>query len=542
MSLAKSSFIFTAGTFISRISGLVRETIIASVFGATGLLDAYLVANRIPNLFREMLAEGALGSAFTKVYSSLCVTDENAAQKLLIDAFRLGLILTIITSILGIIAAPWLVDLMTMFSSDSGRNAEFYHNTIGITRMMFPFLGISILAAIAMGVLQQRGEFFIVAVSPVLLNVGYIVGALVFAKWMTDHGPEWIEALIANRAITGLTIGVLLGGLAHFLAQFYFVWRDLLRGSKWRASKVLWSKEIKHVIRIMAPAAIASSAGTINLLVNTNFATSLEPGSVSWLNYAFRLLQLPVGLFAVAISAAVLPSLSRAIARAGKKVDSVATAELANGVDLILWLMVPCMIVLFIGRLPLIQLIFQHGKFDDYATQKTAEALGCYAFGVVAYGLIKVLTAFYFAVERTKFAMYVSLFSVAVNFAANWYLCQSMEHMGLAAATSVTLTFNAAILLLGLKQEQLVWPWKDTLISLLYLGVAAILALLAQSFCHSWLSGLDLGGLLHHKAGAVTAIIVDGTIVGGVFATVALLRLGWSPKYAIDRIKNFRKR
>ena len=234
MSIAGSSLRFTFGTLGSRITGLLRDAIITGVFGASTALEAFLVANRIPNLFREMLAEGALGSAFTRVYTSVCEDDKARAQVLLCDALRLGAFALLFISLIGIVGAPWLVKSFTFFATDSGRPEQFFSLTINLTRILFPFLGLALLGAIVMGVLHQRSQFFLSAVAPTSLNIGYIVGALVIGPILIKVDAKWFIEFVSDPRIGGLALGVLLGGALHFGVQFFSVWRQLLRHGRWR--------------------------------------------------------------------------------------------------------------------------------------------------------------------------------------------------------------------------------------------------------------------------------------------------------------------
>ena len=296
--------------------------------------------------------------------------------------------------------------------------------------------------------------------------------------------------------------------------------------------------DIRRVLTLMLPAAIAASSGSINVLVNTNFATTLETGSVTWLNYAFRLFQLPVGLFGVAIAAAVLPTLTTTITRAGNRVDQAAGSQLQTALELVSWLMVGCFIFLFVNHMQLVDLLFHHGQFSAASARATGLALQAYCFGVLGYGLLKVLTSFYFAVERTSYAMKVSLLAVVINFVVNWFLVKRYGHIGLATTAACTLTFNAALLMWGLRQHDVRFEWSKILKSMIYIAFALLLACWGQKFCLSALSGLDLGGI---KTESALAIALNGVICVLVFGFFGLIRLGWSPAYVLEQIKNLRR-
>lgn len=475
MSIARSSLKFSVGTLLSRITGMLREMIIASVFGASTYLDAFLIANRIPNLFRDMLAEGALGSAFTKVFTSIYDIESKRALKLFSDFIILSLLLTIIITIIGILFAPYFVSVLTLLTSQTQKGDLFFLNTVNITKVVFPFLGLAILNSIIMGVLYQQNKFFISALSSSLLNIGYIIGATILGYLFFHILPQNIEHKFANRAILGLAIGVLLGGILQIIMQIYFIWKSIIKKCEWTFTiNFLYSKDVKHVIKLMLPAAIASSAGTINILINTNFATMLQTGAVSWLNYAFHLIQLPVGLFGVAIGSVAIPSFTKALSTSNQKVDSKVSQEFQAAIELVLWFMIPSCIFLLLNSLDIVKFLYEHGKFDSFASHKTSQALFAYSFGIVAYGLIKVLTSFYYAVERTSYAMKVSIISILINLIFNILLVKRYGHVGLATTSSITLTINALLLIIGLKPHKLIINKNKLFKTIILLSVGII--------------------------------------------------------------------
>ena len=363
MSLARSSLLFAAGTLLSRITGLVRDRAFLAVFGTSELMSAFVIAFRIPNMLREMLAEGALGSSFTKVYSGLDTIDPVRAQRLLIDALFLMVLVSAFVCSIGIVAAPLIVRLMTA-ENESG--PLLIATATGLTRLLFPFLGFMALGAVVAGALHKKGSFFASASAPVVFNLCNIAGALSFAPLLETHGGPWIETYVAPKSITGLACGVLLGGLGQVLFQAFDLRHEIRKSfHTWRASgwSLPWSPDIKQVIVLMAPMALASGGGQVKTVINNYFATSQGPSAVVWLDSAFRLLHLPVGLFGIAIGSAVLPSLSRALAQAGGIVDGTASREIQKAVELVLWLMTPCFVFLVIHHLDLVRCLYESGRF-----------------------------------------------------------------------------------------------------------------------------------------------------------------------------------
>lgn len=513
MSLAKSSFLFAVGTFLSRLTGVIRESVLAGIFGANILLDSFIVANRIPNLLRELLAEGALGASFTQVFANLKEKDDaQRARLFLIQSLQFFSLLIILICILGMIFAPQIVRAMTLFSTESIQHESFLHNTVGLTRILFPFIAFMTIGAIASGALHQKSRFFTSAISSVALNLGYIVGAVFFARVLVNYGPEWIDNSIADRSVVGLALGVLLGGFTQTFIQVVGV------GShEWRGAKIPrtfpWSKDLKKVCTLMGPMIIAGSAGQINVLVNTNFATSLQEGAVTWLNFSFRVLQLPIGIFAVGVGVISLPALTRTIARNGSSQEI--GGKLQEALSLVSWLVVPCLCFTLLNSLAMTQLLYQHGKFSSVDTIATSEALFYYSFSLIAYGLLKVLTSYYYASERTKFAMKVSLISIGVNLCANFFFVSKLGHNGLALSTSCTLTLNALLLCLGLRKDRLDWQISKLFKSLFLMSAAFALAFVMQwalnfffETAHFW-SSWPLKGRAFFQVGSNGALVVS---------------------------------
>ncbi|MFW7378013.1 MAG: murein biosynthesis integral membrane protein MurJ [Oligoflexus sp.] len=535
MSVAKSSFLFAAGTLLSRISGLIRDMVVVGVFGASALLDAFLVAFRIPNLLREMLAEGALGSSFTKVYSELMEKDRARAQQVLVDCIWLFTLVSIIVCFLGIIFAPQLVGLMTL-QVETAERPEFLHNTIGLTRLLFPYLGLMIISSVVMGALHQGGRFFLSAFAPVGFNLGFILGAWLLADLMAKWDSPWVREYLGEPRIVGLAIGVLLGGLAQLIMQGSSLAKLIFQKLPQAFGRRIWNEETRKVVKLMLPASIAASAGPINVFINTNFATSLGDGAVSWLNFAFRLLQLPIGLFGVAVGVAVLPALSRSLARTQGKVTGEASRYLQNATDLVAWLMMLCFAFILMNHQAIIALLFQHGKFTSADTLATSQALYAYSFGVLGYGLIKVFTSFYYAVERTDFAMKVSLFSIFVNFTGNYLLVERFGHIGLAWTSAITLSMNAIILALGMRSFHVKLEWKGLLRSLLCLGLAVVLSILFMGLASNVMAQWDLNLPLKIEAGL--QLLINGLLLVLVFAGFAALNLKLTPQALLIRVKS----
>lgn len=435
---------------------------------------------------------------------------------------------------------------MTMIGEEGADNASFLHQTVGLTRLLFPFIGTMIMGAIAGGVLHQQGRFFISSLSPIALNVGYLLGALVFASFLETKNYPWIEYYIANPGITGLAIGVLLGGFIQCFVQFLGIKKNSLGLAIWpiniKSLNFSWSPELKKILTLMGPMVIASSAGQINVFINTNFATSLETGAVTWLTFSFRLLQLPIGIFAVAVGSVALPKFTKLISADNDLCREEASTELFKMSEFMLWLMALCLVFLMENAEQVISLLFEHGQFSHNDAIKTAEALYYYSFGLIGYGLIKVLTSFYYALERTNYAMKVSLVGIFINFSLNYILVDRFGHKGLAITAAALLSINAIGLMLGLRSENLKVPARSVAIGISLVLVAFFLSLGAQRLGAFSLTLIELPVEWPHKIRAAISLLVNGTLVGLTFAILGILRVGRKPKEALVMLKKLKSK
>lgn len=533
MSLSKSSFLFSIGTFISRISGLLRDQVLAYSFGASVIMDAFTIAYRIPNLFREMLAEGALANAFTKVYSDVSLENSKKASEFLNEALVRFVFFGIAFTVTGILLSDYLVSLMTLKASGEVLDSSFVSLASLMTKWLFPFLSVMMIGAITMGALHQKGNFFVTSVSSISLNVGFILGSLAFGAVVSYLGyPVFFNEQEAKGV--GLAIGILGGGILHVFWQFWYLRKEVQVIKKIKCLFMPVSKEFKSLLIIMLPASLAASSGPINQFVNTNFATSLGPGVVSWLYYAMNLFRLPVGIFGVAVGVAALPALTKAVAISKDPSHKSVISSLQKANSLILWLTLPCSLFLFFMSESVIVLLYQHGSFGLEDVSQTSSALKAYTFGIIGYGLLKVFTSFYFAVERTKFALKAAFICILVNFSVNYFLVDKFGHVGLATTSVVTLTINALILLIGMKKNNIsiMRLWKSS--CLIYLILASIIVV---GFSYL-LEILDISKYLElssNKSLALLNIIIHGGMVLGVFVVMASVRFKINPITMIQK-------
>src|SRR6267142_2094567 len=357
----------------SRVLGLIRETVFAGLFGAGRNLDAFLMAFRLPNLLRDLFAEGALSAAFITTFSKQIATEgDESAWRLANKVATLTAVFMSAVTLLGIVFAPQIVHLMTWWSWSADKTAT----TILLTRIMWPFILLVSLAALAMGVLNAKNVFGAPAMASSYFNLGSIIGGVTFGWWLDPH--------FGTRSLIGLSIGTLIGGIWQLSSQFPSLRRV---GYKYHADFHWRDQGVRTVLMLMGPAVIAASAVQVNVLINSGFAAQLGDGPVSWLNIAFRLMQLPLGIFGVAVGTVTLPLVSRAAALG----DMAAfRSALAHAIRLVTLLTIPAAIGLILLAEPIISIIDQHGRFTAEMTKETAGALQFYSIGLVAYSALKV--------------------------------------------------------------------------------------------------------------------------------------------------------
>jgi putative peptidoglycan lipid II flippase len=390
-------------------------------------MDAFVAAFRVPNLLRDLFAEGALSTAFVTTFSKKIASEGDAsAWRLANKMATLTAVVLSACTLLGIAFAPQLIGLLA-----GGFSPEKAALTVTLTRIMFPFILMVSLAALVMGMLNAKDIFGPPALASSFFNLGSIVFGVALALWLDPHlGP---------RSLMGLAMGTLIGGSLQLCSQFPALHRA---GFRFRPDFQWRDEGVRQVLRLMAPAVIAASAVQVNVMINGRFASELPgDGPVSWLSYAFRLMQLPLGIFGVAIGTVTLPLISRSV-QSGDKTGFRAT--LAHGMRLAFLLTIPSTIGLMMLARPIISVIYEHGKFNADSTEQTAGALQFYALGLVAYSGIKVLAPAFYALDKRKTPMMVSFISIAVNLLLNWLFTfhLGLGHRGLALSTGCVAILN----------------------------------------------------------------------------------------------------
>ena len=499
VSLFKAASTVSLLTLVSRITGLVRELLMASVFGVSAMTDAFNVAFRIPNLFRRVLGEGAFSQAFVPVLAATRAEEGDDGAKALID--HVGTLLAwtlVLLCVAGVLGAPWMVWAM---ASGMKQSPQGFDAAVTMTRWMFPYIGFMSLVALAGGILNTWKKFAVPAASPVLLNIALILSITLGAPLFARHG---IEPIYAQAA------GVMLGGLLQLGIQVPALLRlGLLPriGVRWAAIRAAWADPTtRKVARLMLPALLGVSVAQVSLLINTQIASHLATGSVSWITYADRLMELPTALLGVALGVVLMPQLASARA---KQDDERYSAMLDWGLRIVVLLAVPSAVALLIFAQPLVATLFHYGALKNSDVQQIAAALAGYGVGLLGLVAIKVLAPGYYASQdiRTpvKIAVVVLLFTQALNV----LLVPLLQHAGLALSIGLAALVNALWLLVGLLRRGSYRPqpgWArfalqvvaaSALLALLLLVAAQNLdwlALRAQSMQRiAWLAGVLLG-------------------------------------------------
>jgi len=486
----------------SRVLGLIREQIFAGLFGAGKNLDAFLMAFRLPNLLRDLFAEGALSTAFITTFSGKIAKEgDESAWGLANKIATLTAVFMSAVTLLGIIFAPQLVDLLTWWSWPPDKTAL----TILLTRIMWPFMLLVSLAALVMGMLNAKHIFGPPAMASSYFNLGSIISGVAIG-W-------WLDPRFGARSLTGLAIGTLVGGLWQLTAQFPSLRRV---GYRYRADFQWRDPGVRTVLTLMAPAVIAASAVQVNVLINSGFAASLGNGPVSWLNIAFRLMQLPLGIFGVAIGTVTLPLASKSASLGN--IDEF-RGILASGMRLAFLLTIPSAIGLAMLASPIISVIYQHGRFTSEMTRQTACALQFYAIGLVAYSALKVLTPAFYAIGKRNTPMLVSFLAIGTNLFLNWLFTFRLGwgHRGLAFSTSIVATINFLLLYALMWQQTRGLESRRMFSALAKICLAAgLMALVCWAANYWWLDAWEQLRFVQKLCALMGTIVVSAAIFFGI--------------------------
>jgi putative peptidoglycan lipid II flippase len=469
-------------TFISRILGFVRDTLIARIFGAGVMTDAFFVAFKIPNLLRRISAEGAFSQAFVPILAEYKAQRTHNETHALINhvATLLGLFLVLVT-IVGMLAAPWVVQISAPgFAADKAK----FDLTIDLLRITFPYIFFISLVSLAGGVLNTYGNFSVPAFTPVWLNISFIVAALLVAPYF-------------DNSIRVLAWAVFVGGLLQLLYQIPYL---LKIGLIPRYSLNLQDEGVWRILKLMGPAIFGVSIAQISLLINTIFASLLVSGSVSWLYYADRLMEFPTGVLGVALGTILLPSLSKSVA---EKADGEFSQLLDWGLRLTFILALPASVALAVLSVPLVTGLFYYGKFSVLDVEMTRQALMAYSLGLLGLILVKVLAPAFYSRQNVKTPVKIAILTLSSTQLMNliFVFGLDLKHAGLALSIGLGACMNAALLFYFLRKNGVYRPQAGWMLFMSKLAIAVIAMAVALHFAAGsdaiWLGYKLLPKMMH---------------------------------------------
>jgi len=489
----KAAGVVGAATLLSRTLGYIRDAVIAWYFGAGLNSDAFIAAFRIPNLLRKLLGEGSISNAFVPVLTDYLAKDgKQEALRLARSALWVMSIVLVAVSICGIILSPLIVKIIAPGFIESPGKISL---TIVLTRIMFPYIFFIGLVALCMGILNVFGHFATPALAPVLLNLAMILSVF----FLCPH---------FSQPVMGLAVGVMIGGVLQLVLQLPAMVR---KGFLFRQKRKIWHPGLKKIGQLMLPVIFGGAVYQINTLVDQLLGSLLKEGSITYLYFADRLVQFPLGIFAIAAATAVLPSLSRQAAT-----NDVAALKdtFSHAVRLTLFLTIPSMVGLIILREPIIALLFQRGEFSLQAARLTAGALLYYAIGLWAFSAVRIVAATFFALKDTRTPMVMATASILANIVLGISLMGPLGHGGLALATSLASVLNLGLLVHALRRKLGSLGWRKIAKSAgVTLGNAAIMGAVVWTVARL-LTGTE-SGAFSGKLGAMAACVTTGLVVFG---------------------------
>jgi len=489
-------------TFLSRILGLVRDMVVARFFGSGMAADAFFVAFRIPNLLRRLFAEGSMTIAFIPVFTEYLrlKSKEDAFELARVVLTLLSIILAVVT-VLGVLFSPWIVRIQAWGFGGVG---DKYELTVLLTRITFPYIFLISLVALFMGILNSLRHFAAPAAAPILLNVGIICSTV----WASSH---------LSQPIVGVAIGVIFGGILQVGLQIPWIIRNGV------SLLPLWMPghpAVKRLGLLMLPAIFGSAIYQFNQFTGTLLASFLQEGSVSWLYYADRLVQFPLGVFAIAISTAALPSLAK---QATENNLGEFTDTLSHSLRLTFFITIPSMVGLIILCRPIIQLFFERGAFEVLSTEMTARALVLYSMGLWAFSGIRVIVSAFYAFQDTKTPVKVATIAMAANLIFSLFLMRTpLRHGGLALALSLASAIQFCLLVFYLKKKMDVWDLAPVLKSI----GKCVIASIVMGICIRYLSSFWLMPGLTPGVSRLAVSVIGLVLIGAIIYFIAARILG----------------
>jgi putative peptidoglycan lipid II flippase len=504
--LARSAGLISIATMASRVLGVAREMVLAAFFGAGREMDAFVVAFRVPNLLRDLFAEGAMTAAFVPTFTR---TLTNKGRR---EAWHLGNLvinaLLVVTGALVILGIVFARPITGALAGDFAEVPGKLELTTELTRVMLPFLTTVAVAVAMMGMLNSLHKFFIPALSPAMFNLATILCAFVLVPVMPALGLPPIMAI---------AVGTLLGGVGQIALQWPVLRKE---GFRYRPVVDFKDPELREVLRLMGPGTLGLAAVQINVFVNTYLAATQEQGAVSWLTYAFRIMYLPIGLFGVSIATAALPELSR---HASKSDYGSMRETISSALRLMLMLNVPATVGLIALAGPIVALLLERGKFTPADTTATATALMCYAPGLLGYSAVKIASPTFYSLRDARTPVTVSVLSVLTNLGLNLVLVRIIGYRGLALGTALAALFNAAALLWLLRRRLQGIDGRRVAISFVKIAIASAAMGIAAHLSVAWLASAWPGNDLVHKGTRVGAGILFAVAV--LVAAARVLRI-----------------
>ena len=499
-------------TLASRVTGLVRDLLMASMFGATAMTDAFNVAFRLPNMFRRLFAEGAFSQAFVPVLGTTKAQQGEAATKLLVDRVSSVLLAALlVTCLVGVLGAPLLVWAM---ASGLRQDPHGYDAAVVMARWMFPYIGFMSLVALGAGILNTWKRFAVPAITPVLLNVAMILAAWLGAPWFASMGVEPIYAMV---------MGVLGGGVLQLALQMAALKRlGLLPRPRlaWSALRIAWVDEgTRRVARLMAPALLGVGVAQLSALINLQIASHLTAGSVSWMSYAERLMEFPTAMLGVALGVVLTPQL--VAAHASKDTERY-SSMLDWGLRLVVLVSVPCTLALLVFAEPLVATLYQRGAFDAQDVQQTTTALMGYGAGLIGLVAIKVLAPGFYASQDIRTPVRIAIMVLVLTQLLNLVFVPLFAHAGLALSIGVGALINALALLIGLVRRGSYKPhpgWGVFLLQVLAASALLAVFLMWATSSVAW----DNTVVSEGRRAASLALVMAGA---GVLYFVALWAAG----------------
>ncbi|HTG00550.1 MAG TPA: murein biosynthesis integral membrane protein MurJ [Nitrospirota bacterium] len=501
--VAKAAGIVGLATLASRIMGYIRDMVMSWAFGTGLAADAFYVAYRIPNLLRELLAEGSMSAAFIPVFTETLTKESRESAHRLANALLARLIiLLVVCTVLGIVFAPYVVKFIALGWVQRAEHDKYVLG-VSLTRLMFPYLFFIGIAALAMGMLNSLRSFLSPALSPVMLNVAQITAIVLSVRYL-------------DEPIFGVAVGVVIGGLLQFLIQVPGLKKQNMMP---RPQMNPGHPEIRKIASLATPVFFSSSVNQLNIFIGTIFASFLATGSITYLFYGMRFIHFPLGIFGIAVATAVLPSMS---AQAARREMGEFRETFSFGLRLVFFIMFPAMAGLITLRVPIISLLLEHGQFDRLSTQGVSAALLFYAVGLWAMAGVRIVAQAYYSLQDTRTPVKIAVIALVVNILLSslFVFWTPLAHGGLALATSLAATLNIVLLTWNLRRKIGRIDGARIMKSLLKIVPASI----AMGFIGWWISGnpvWDKAGMTLVKA----QLLAGGVALCIVFYLAAMVIL-----------------